>query len=420
MSDTTKLMFENEHLDHASPATVSRAGIVYVSSVNLGWYPVVSAWISRQPFEWRNALHSLVQRYIGVPTAPESGGHLFDFLHSVCVGSGDVMRMPRIGCISGFLRLLSALLRECAPQLAAAADPAFELQVEKLVAYSVSWAIGGVLESADRVRWDEYLRRNASVGALPAVRHKGDTLFDFYVDPRKLVWLRWTRPEWKLPVTRCATLSTAAVVAQHCVCVAIALCVSRCARRECLTRVCACAWMSDRHKLQFQDILVPTVGSCKAMAVIGHALDAGSPVLVTGSQGTAKTSTVLMYLDRCDASKRLVKRCNFSNATSPEMFQASMDMDLEKRGGKSYGPAGGKEMIVFIDDVSMPDINKWGDQPTNELLRQLIEQRGYYFLGKDKRGDLKVLRCAVPMYAMLFASGDDAMAMAMMIHWVWC
>ena len=43
----------------------------------------------------------------------------------------------------------------------------------------------------------------------------------------------------------------------------------------------------------------------------------------------------------------------------------------------------------------MPKISKWGDQPTNELLRQLIEHRGYYFLDKDKRGDMKVCVCVL-------------------------
>ena len=42
--DNTKIMFENETLVNASPATVSRCGIIYVSDTDLGWTPLVIGW----------------------------------------------------------------------------------------------------------------------------------------------------------------------------------------------------------------------------------------------------------------------------------------------------------------------------------------------------------------------------------------
>ncbi|PWU94563.1 putative dynein heavy chain [Trypanosoma cruzi] len=43
MTDTMKCCFEVENLANASPATVSRAGIIYISDVILGWKPMLES-----------------------------------------------------------------------------------------------------------------------------------------------------------------------------------------------------------------------------------------------------------------------------------------------------------------------------------------------------------------------------------------
>ncbi|EER20102.1 axonemal dynein gamma heavy chain, putative, partial [Perkinsus marinus ATCC 50983] len=48
-------------------------------------------------------------------------------------------------------------------------------------------------------------------------------------------------------------------------------------------------------------------------------------------------------------------------------------------------------MTIFLDDMSMPLVNQWGDQVTLELTRQLVDMGGFYFLDKDKRGDFKTI-----------------------------
>lgn len=38
------------------------------------------------------------------------------------------------------------------------------------------------------------------------------------------------------------------------------------------------------------------------------------------------------------------------------MCQNSIEVELDKRGGKNFGPPGGKKMTIFMDDVSMPEV----------------------------------------------------------------
>ena len=47
MPPQVSLLFEVEDLSVASPATVSRAGMVYVDMADLGWQPYVDSWLSR-------------------------------------------------------------------------------------------------------------------------------------------------------------------------------------------------------------------------------------------------------------------------------------------------------------------------------------------------------------------------------------
>jgi dynein heavy chain, axonemal len=81
-----------------------------------------------------------------------------------------------------------------------------------------------------------------------------------------------------------------------------------------------------------------------------------------------------------------------------------VEASLEKRQGRTYGPPGGKSMTLLLDDLSMPAANEWGDQPTNELLRQLLESGGFYSLDKPV-GDAKAVADVRVVAAMAAPGG---------------
>lgn len=127
--------------------------------------------------------------------------------------------------------------------------------------------------------------------------------------------------------------------------------------------------------------------------------------LLVGSPGTAKTSVALMYCSKFDSEQMLFKRINFSSATTPFNFQESIEAEVEKKQVRTFTPPGGKKMTVFIDDISMPFVNTWGDQITLEITRQLIEQKGFYFLSKDERGIFKEIQNLQFIGAMMHPGG---------------
>ncbi|VDQ17950.1 unnamed protein product, partial [Trichobilharzia regenti] len=63
--------------------------------------------------------------------------------------------------------------------------------------------------------------------------------------------------------------------------------------------------------------------------------------------------------------------------------QRNLEANVEKRSKDTYGPVSGKQLIVFIDDMNMPQIDQYGTQQPIALLKLLIERKGVYDRGKD-------------------------------------
>jgi dynein heavy chain len=101
------MTFEVENLDNASPATVSRCGIIYVSPPDLGWEPLFETWckdrvqakenVSNEETDWVN---QFVSKYI-MKTNLEI---------SLMKGYLYMMPAPMIIRTSQFLTLLTAVL----------------------------------------------------------------------------------------------------------------------------------------------------------------------------------------------------------------------------------------------------------------------------------------------------------------------
>jgi dynein heavy chain len=345
MTDNCKIVFEVENLNNASPATVSRAGIIYVSQSDLGPRPISQTWLKRRTDHSANRdveaefLGKCFDKWI-------FDAELFDFImrniHLV-MAMNDTVLMNQV------LNMLDGQLWKHIESSEVLGDLAYK----RICVFAICWAFAGLCETEYRKKFcDKFAEIVTAAGdgaALPECE-EGMTIFEYVPDSedREKKWMRWAVPEWKPP-----------------------------------------------KKLNFSSLLIPTLDSVRIdfIMTIQGALpkhrSCFQSTLVVGSPGTAKTSTSLMYMAKFPLSTVASKRVNYSSATTPYGNQKTIEAEVERKTGKTFCPPGGKDMIVFIDDLSMPIINTWGDQITNELTRQLMEAGGFYFLDKDKRGDFK-------------------------------
>ena len=65
LTPSMRLLFEVSHLKNATPATVSRAGILFINKTDVGWKPMIDSWIDKQSNEsQRSTLRALFNKYV--------------------------------------------------------------------------------------------------------------------------------------------------------------------------------------------------------------------------------------------------------------------------------------------------------------------------------------------------------------------
>ncbi|XP_041975311.1 dynein axonemal heavy chain 8 [Aricia agestis] len=344
MAQNSKLVFEPDNVDNASPATVSRMGMVFLSSSVLKWQPILEGWLMKRAQKESDVLRATFNK-------------VYDDIHSFVQ-----QKLP------AKIKLLEAIyIRQCIDVLEGllaietpSGKPHTDRHLERLFVFAMMWSLGAVLELEDRLRMAEFMTKLPVRIDWPGGKSKEFVMPFEYMVNQSGQWQHWSEsvedyiyPPDSIP--------------------------------------------------EYASILVPNIDNVCISFLIDTIAKQNKAVLLIGEQGTAKTVMLKSYMAKYDNEVKLFKVVNFSSATTPNMFQRIIESYVEKRVGSTFGPPGGKAMTVFVDDINMPVVNEWGDQVTNEIVRQMMEGGGFYSL--EKPGEFTTIADIQMFGAMIHPGG---------------
>ena len=351
---TMRMLFEVQDLAVASPATVSRCGMVYVPPEELGWRPYVQTWANTQLPEGvtdatREWILGLFEKTI------DSG------LKFMRKNLKEGIPTVDINLVTSLTYLFKSLVQPSRGVNFADATKTLHPKLAKVFVFSFVWSIGGNIDSEYHDQFDEWAREHLTVieelGNLP----NKNTLYDYVVITDSPEQPKGQFAPWDGFVQK----------------------------------------FNYSSEVPYFELLVPNVDTTRFSFLLERCLEVDKSLLLTGGTGVGKSVIITDYLARSAEPKDLIPIVlNFSAQTPAYDTQLLIESKLEKKRKTKFGAPPNKKIVLFVDDVNMPARETYGAQPPVELLRQFQDFRGFYdrkkLFWKDVEDTTLISACAPP------------------------
>ncbi|KAI9095538.1 hypothetical protein DFS34DRAFT_182154 [Phlyctochytrium arcticum] len=329
MNNTMHMLFEVNDLAVASPATVSRCGMVYMDPTTLGWRAYVHKWLRELPDKVSTELADMLWGYFD--TYVDQG------LAFIRKYSKEYVRSVDFALVTGLCKLLQTYFNKEATEIDFSQGIGdLKGLLGHLFVFCYTWALGGNCADGYQEAFDSFVRDMFDVTPLVDVQlPSANNIFCYYVDLKAKAFGLWD------------------------------------------DLVPAFKYTPD---IPYFQMMVPTAETVKYEFFLEALLTNGFPTLFTGNTGVGKSIIVQSLLNRCCKKYGWVPvTLNFSAQTNSAQTQQIMELKLEKKRKNILGaPTGSNKIILFVDDLNMPKLDTYGSQPPLELIRQYVDFQGFY------------------------------------------
>ncbi|XP_051514176.1 dynein axonemal heavy chain 10 [Myxocyprinus asiaticus] len=329
------LLFEVGDLQYASPATVSRCGMVFVDPKNLRYAPYWEKWVNSRPPTEKTDLSKVFEKY--VPSA-------IDMIVDGIVDGKQTEKLKTVipqtdlNMVMQLTVMLDSLLEK---------EDFISEELECYFLEALYCSLGACLLDKGRQKFDDFIKKLSSLNIVhdeKVLAGPGEipvylpTLYDFHFDGTQKKWVPWS-----------------SMVSKY----------------------------VHNPDMKFIDILVPTVDTTRANWLLEQMVKVKRPVVLVGESGTSKTATIQNFLSNLNTDTTIMMSINFSSRTTSMDLQRTLEASVEKRTKDTFGPPMGKRLLVFMDDLNMPRVDEYGTQQPIALLKLLLDRGGLYDRGKE-------------------------------------
>jgi len=188
LSSLMKMIFEVEDLEVASPATVSRCGMVYMEPVAMGLKPLMDSYIQKWP-------KILDEKKTFIPKFRQLlENYLYPVLDYMKTKCKEYVPTPENNIMDSFIKCFDTFAfgwRE--PKLAEDAE-AIQNILEPIIIFSIIWSGCCTTDNKGRKIMDLFVRglmkKNKSSVEIP----NNESMYDYQFIPDDNAWVEWTEP----------------------------------------------------------------------------------------------------------------------------------------------------------------------------------------------------------------------------------
>ena len=362
-----KIMFEVESLKYATLATVSRCGMVWFSDDVLNTYEIFYHYLQRlrqehydQEVFQKAPVHEVRERCVSTIEPLFFGTYLLQLLtpqkqikveqSKSLVWSALALARPKEHVMEfsdiRALEALFALLRKGIERVVEYNEQNIDFPLESTVygkyikswcLLSLNWAFVGDLKLGRRAEYFQELVQTCPMGDLQLpVTNDMITLIDYTIEMRTGEWVTWKS---RVPTTEV-----------------------------------------DENQVTNADTIITTVDTLRHQEILCSWLLERRPFIICGPPGSGKTMTLMSTLKGLLNYDMIF--VNFSSSTNPQLILKQFEHYCEyvkSNAGITLKPRQiNKHLVVFCDEINLPDEDKYGTQFVITFLRQMTEQHGFW------------------------------------------